>query len=164
MNFVEGRINIRQLDSLSSVNLSIPDEEAKNALSYVKQFTQRANGEGRIYGMYISEEQLDQLVRIRDESDSRYFSRFVETIGCSGGITTSEVSRPFSEYESKTSSEELDKLDRAYYNVSSEAGNSVRTVQQLIRNNQSRDNVQLILPISHGEQITDNIDSFSEVQ
>lgn len=76
--------------------LTIPDEEAKNALLYVQQFLYLTSGSSELLRGYISEDQLDALVRIRDESSSRDFGSAVEALGVDGG--TSQDAGSDSEY------------------------------------------------------------------
>lgn len=69
-------------------SLTIPDEEAKNALLYVQQFLYKTAGSAELLRGYISEDQLDALVRIRDASSNRHFARAVEALGVEGGTST----------------------------------------------------------------------------
>lgn len=77
-------------EGIESIHLTVPDDEARAALAYVRQFVYRTSGRSELLHGYITESYLDALVRVRDASSNRGFNSAVEQLGVAGA-TSREV-------------------------------------------------------------------------
>lgn len=154
--FHDESFSIRLADGLSSAHLNIPDKEASNALSYVKQFIQRQSGSAYLHRGYVPEDYIDALIRIRDVNSSRQFSRAVEALGTDGGVSQEAEYDEFTLVRFEPNRDLLNELNDAYYEAETEdAQKIVRTIQDLIRINNST--VDIYLP----DEILSQIDPIS---
>lgn len=151
----------RLADALSSIHLEIPNQDAQEALDYVKQYIQRSTGNCRLHRGYIPEGYINALVTIRDASGKPDFSSAVEQLGVDGA--TSEDVTDFNTFEvlEVTSDRDLvQDLNDVYYQVdSNEARKNVRTLQDLIHNTQSGNKIQMYIPQKSYDQIVNNVTS-----
>jgi hypothetical protein len=142
--FRSENFNVRLADGLSNIHLDIPDDEAEEAVEYVKQFVHRGDRNTRLVLGYLPENYLQALIRIRDASSNcRYFSRAVEALGVDGDISE-EVAGELVEVELECHQDNIHKLDELYFEANSdEIREVVRSLQSLIRINKNRINVFL---------------------
>lgn len=151
----------RLADALSSIHLEIPNQDAQEALDYVKQYVQRSSGNARLHRGYIPEGYINSLITIRDASGKRDFSSAVEQLGVDGA-TSEEVTQysNFELLEIESDRDLLQELNDVYYQVvSDEARTNVRTLQDLIRNVSSGNKIRMYLPQESYDQITNNLTS-----
>lgn len=138
-------------ESINSHLLTVPedDNEARTALSYIRQFVYVTASNAELHRGYISEDFLDALVRIREESNNRDFNSAVEALGVEG-----ETSTEVTEYDELVSIEvkntfeaveDLSSLTREHSNeLSDEARKNLYSIRELVEDN--RDIVLYYLP------------------
>lgn len=152
--FCSENFGVRLADGLSNIHLDIPDDEAEEALEYVKQFVHRGDGNARLVLGYLPEKYLQALIRIRDASSNcRYFGRAVEALGSDGDISE-EVDGELVEVELECTQDNVHELDVLYFEVDSDDTREVvRALQSLIRINKNRINVFLPKDIASSLEI-----------
>lgn len=151
----------RLADAFSSIYLEVPNQEAQEALDYIKQFIQRSTGNSRLHRGYLPEEYIDLLLIIRDTNGNRDFADAIENIGA-GRDTSEEVTEfdNFEVLEVNSDGDLLEELDKVYYQVNStEARKNVRTLQDLIRNTRDGNHIQMYLPQESYTDIRTNLTS-----
>lgn len=151
--FHSENFSIQLADGLSSIHLNIPDDEAQDALDYIKQFIQRGNGDAYLHRGYITEDQLDALVRIRDAStNSRQFARAVEALGVDGDVSQEADYDEFRSVDIKPTRDTINELNDTYYEVrTDDARKMVRSIQNICRYNNNT--LYLHLPVPVARQI-----------
>lgn len=136
-------------EGIDSMHLTVPDDEAQTALSYIRQFVYRTASESSLTRGYISEDFVDALVRVREASSNRGFNSAVEQLGVEGETST-EVDEydelTFIEVENSFEAEQaVSSIVREHSNeLSDEARKNLYSIRELITDN--RDIVLYYLP------------------
>lgn len=139
----------RLAEGIESIHLTIPDDEAKMALEYVRQFVYRTSGRSELLHGYITESYLDALVRVRDASSNRDFNSAVEQLGVAGASSRevtehTDVDYTLLEIEASFTSENvLSSIARENRNsLSNISLNDLRSVREILQNVSHQDSVR----------------------
>lgn len=141
-------------DSLHNTHLTIPDQAARDTLDYIKQFLQRSTNYSILYRGYLTEEQLNNLLKIKAENDNKQFNETVYHFD-SKEETSENVTEfdNFDLFKLEIDKRVIDKLDKIYYQVDSEeAKTNIRTIQSLSQTSLVSP-LQIYLPEESIEQI-----------
>lgn len=134
--FESNQFRLNYIEALNSGIHEYPDQESKEALSYVNQFVDRGSRE-LLLG-YMPERYADALVRYRKHNDSRRLTGAVSTL-CVDGKTSKPVSVSSEQKITIPNSRDAISLlgDRYYDTNNSECKKMMRVAQEIIRNNRS---------------------------
>lgn len=153
-------------EGIESIQLTVPDDEARTALAYVRQFVYRTSGRSELLHGYIPESYIDALVRVRDASSNRGFNSAVEQLGVAGAS-----SREVTEYdddsfalleveasfESESSLSSIARDNRA--DLSDGGRDALYSIREIIQNVSHQESVMYYVPVSVFDEVAPLLDA-----